>query len=77
MSVHPSKTWRGIHPSLRARAVEFGRVKSTRCARLSYQKQGDCWRIIDNATENVVGPQYRSERELLADFDRFVANFGF
>lgn len=54
----------------------FGKVCSTAYPELSYQRQIDCWRIIDNSDGRSVGPAYRSEAELLADLVRYAVQFG-
>lgn len=51
----------------------------TRFPELQYERQAvDLWRILD-ATGDVpraVGPQYKTKAELLADLERFAAEFG-
>ena len=52
-------------------------LKSTRFSGLRYEKVAvNLWRFVDvNAVRNV-GPHYKSEKELLADMDRFAEVFG-
>lgn len=63
-----AKRWMAI------RAVTMGEVKATRFDGLVYQRQGDAWRFLGPAP---IGPQYRTERELLADLVRFAEVSGF
>jgi hypothetical protein len=52
-------------------------ARPTRFAELSYRQQGAAlWRFVDNATGAVVGQQYRTKGELLADLDRYATLFG-
>lgn len=57
--------------------VECGPQRRTRYPELDYQRQGTGnWRIIDTDGNAVVGAQYASEKELLADLDRYAGVFG-
>lgn len=65
------------------RFAKVGSAKLTRFPELGYVRIGSGWRILNVAghvgsIENapVVGKQYRTERELLADVDRFAAVYG-
>lgn len=52
-------------------------MKPTRFPELNYERQSpSLWRFIDATTGRHVGPQYRTERELLADMQRFATVFG-
>ena len=52
-------------------------IRPTRYRELGYRRDApDLWRIVDRNGDAVVGPQYRTKAELLADLDRFAAEFG-
>lgn len=55
----------------------FGPIRQTRYGDLSYQRQGDTWRVIDATTGRVIGPQYATLADLLADLDRLTDVRGF
>jgi hypothetical protein len=60
--------------------VTFGPERRTRFPRLTYQRQGDVWRFIDNDPDcgpAVVGPQYRTQAELLGDLTRYAQESGY
>jgi hypothetical protein len=49
----------------------------TRYAKLGYRKDGpDLWRLCTTEDGCAVGPHYASKAELLADLERFAAEFG-
>lgn len=52
-------------------------MKPIRYKELYYDKYGPgLWRFIDAATGAVVGPQYATQAELLADVERYAGVFG-
>lgn len=53
-----------------------GPIRRTRFPELNYQRQWDCWRIVTADDEAAIGPQYRSQAELLADLDRYASVYG-
>lgn len=48
----------------------------TRYPELGYVHSVGCWRIVDMSTGDVIGPQYKTRAELLADLQRYAALFG-
>ena len=49
----------------------------TRYTELGYRKDGpNLWRICATDDGSAVGPHYRTKAELLADLERFAAEFG-
>lgn len=49
----------------------------TRFEGLSYTKDAhNLWRIVDEDGERRVGPQYFTRAELLADLERYAAEYG-
>ncbi len=52
-------------------------MKPTRFPELNYQRViPGLWRFIDASTLATVGPHYSTERELLADMQRYAELFG-
>lgn len=60
-------------------AVEINKptIRPTRFKELGYSNHAPgLWRIIDNETGCAVGPHYISKGELLADLNRYAAQYG-
>jgi hypothetical protein len=54
-----------------------GGIFTTRYPELGYRREAPgLWHIYDLTTLRPVGPQYGSQKELLADLDRYAAIFG-
>lgn len=53
------------------------KVRPTRYKELGYMQQGrSLWRLVDQESASVVGPQYKTKAELLGDLDRYAKDFG-
>lgn len=53
------------------KADEYGPERVTQYNEFHYQRQGaGNWRLIDTSTSATIGPNYPSEKTLLADLDR-------
>lgn len=53
-------------------------ITPTRFAGLGFtQVVRASWRMVDLSTDAVIGPQYKTKTELLADLPRFAAERGF
>lgn len=61
---------------MKVEMVGFGPVRKTRFSGLSYQRQGKVWRFLHGETGAVMGAQYQSREELLADLDRYAVVTG-
>lgn len=49
----------------------------TRFAELGYEQHGPkLWRVVTTDTGSAVGPQYATKAELLADLERYAADYG-
>ena len=52
------------------------KIKRTRFVELGYANVGNHWRVVDIETGQVVGQQYRTQIELLADLERYAREYG-
>ena len=50
-------------------------IRPTRYPDLGYMEHGGIWRIVTTEDGAAVGPQYATKAELLADLDRYAAEY--
>ena len=50
-------------------------IRPTRYPDLGYMEHGGVWRIVTTEDGAAVGPQYATKAELLADLDRYAAEY--